>query len=167
MNSKSFMKPVLLTGFRLPVFHGPVLSACVSLGAILHQPRYTVSPYVSDMIHCIENEFHEDQIWFDLKKGAKVKVAWSCLTLQPCGLYSPWDFQDQNTGVGRLSLLQRIFPIQGSNPGLPHSRWMLYQLSQQGSSRIVEWVPYPFSSKSSQPGNQPGVSCIAGRFFTN
>jgi len=35
--------------------------------------------------------------------------------------------------VGSLSLLQRIFPTQGSNPGLPHCRWILYQLSHQGS----------------------------------
>ena len=30
-----------------------------------------------------------------------------------------------------------------------------------------EWVAYPFSSRSSQPRNPTGVSCIAGRFFTN
>ena len=40
-------------------------------------------------------------------------------SLQPHGLYSPWNSPGQNTGVGSLSLLQRIFPTQGSNPGLP------------------------------------------------
>ena len=30
-----------------------------------------------------------------------------------------------------LSLLQGIFPIQGSNPGLQHCRWILYQLSHK------------------------------------
>ena len=40
----------------------------------------------------------------------------------------------KNTGVGSLSLLQRIFPIQESNPGLPHCRRILYQLSRQGVS---------------------------------
>ena len=43
-------------------------------------------------------------------------------SLQPRGLYSPWDSLGQNTGVGSLSLLQGIFPIQGSNPGLLHHR---------------------------------------------
>ena len=43
-------------------------------------------------------------------------------TLQPHGLYSPWNSPGQNTGVGSLSLLQGIFPIQGSNPGLWHCR---------------------------------------------
>ena len=50
-------------------------------------------------------------------------------SLQPHGLYSPWNSLGQNTGVGNLSLLQEIFPIQGSNPGLPHCRQILYQLS--------------------------------------
>ena len=88
-------------------------------------------------------------------------------SLQPHGLQSPWNSPGQNTGVGSLSLLQRIFPTQGSNPGLPHCRWLLYQLSHKGSPRILEWIAYPFSSGSSQPRNQTGVSCIAGKFFTN
>ena len=83
------------------------------------------------------------------------------------GLYSPWNSPGQNTGAGSLSLLQGIFPTQGSNPGLPLCRWILYQLSHKGSPRIMEWVAYPFSRGSSQPRNRTGVSCIAGRFFTN
>ena len=38
-------------------------------------------------------------------------------SLQPLGLYSPWNSLGQNTGLGSLSPLQRIFPTQGSNPG--------------------------------------------------
>ena len=34
------------------------------------------------------------------------------------------------------SLLQGIFPTQGSNPGLPHGKWILYQLSHKGSPDI-------------------------------
>ena len=45
------------------------------------------------------------------------------------------DSPSRNTGVGSLSLLQGIFPIQGSNPGLPHCRWILYQLSHKGSHK--------------------------------
>jgi len=40
-----------------------------------------------------------------------------------------------------------------------------YHLSHQGSPRTPEWVAYPFSSRSSRPRNQTGVSCIAGGFF--
>ena len=49
-----------------------------------------------------------------------------------------------------------IFPIQGSNPGRPHCRWILYQLRHKGSPRILGWIAYPFSSGSSQPGIKPG-----------
>ena len=54
-------------------------------------------------------------------------------SLWPYGLYSPWNSPGQNTGVSSHSLLQGIFPTHGSNPGLPHCRWILYQLSHRGS----------------------------------
>ena len=88
-------------------------------------------------------------------------------SLRPHGLHSPWNSPGNNTGVGSLSLLQGIFPTQGSNPGLPHCRWTVYQLSHKESPRILERVAYPFSSGSSWPRNRTGVSCIAGGFFTN
>ena len=88
-------------------------------------------------------------------------------SLRPHRLYSLWNSPGQNTGVGSLSFLQGIFPIQRSNPGLPHCRWILYQLSHMGSPRVLEWVAYSFSSRSSPPRNWTRVSCIAGRFFTN
>ena len=56
-------------------------------------------------------------------------------------------------------LLQEIFPSQGLNPGLPHWRRILNQLSHKGSPRILEWA-YPFSSRSSQARNQTRVFCI-------
>ena len=67
----------------------------------------------------------------------KTKWKWKSLSLsnslRPQGLYSPWNSPDQDTGVGSCSLLQGIFPTQGSNPGFPHCRWILYQLSHGGS----------------------------------
>ena len=98
-----------------------------------------------------------------LRKGRSVKSD----SLQPHRLYSPWNSPGQNTGVGSLSLLQEIFPTQGSNPGLPHCKRILSQLSHKGSPRILEWVAYPFSSGYSRPRNRTDVSCIAGRFFIN
>ena len=88
-------------------------------------------------------------------------------SLRPHGLYSPWNSPGQNTGVGSRSLLQGIFPTQGSNPGLLHCRQILYQLSHRGGPRILEWVAYPFFSGSSQPRNRTRVSYIAGRFFAS
>ena len=81
--------------------------------------------------------------------------------------YSTWNSPGQNTGVGRLSLLQGIFPTQESNPNLPHCRWILYQLSHKGSPRILEWVAHPFSRGSSWYRNWTGVFCVAGRFITS
>ena len=57
-------------------------------------------------------------------------------SLQPHGLYSLQNSPGRNTGVGSLSLLQKIFPNQGSNPGLPHCRRILYQLRHKGSPCI-------------------------------
>ena len=54
-------------------------------------------------------------------------------SLQPHGLCSPWNSPGQNTGVGSLSLLQDIFPTQGSNLGLPHCSQILSHLSHHGS----------------------------------
>ena len=59
-------------------------------------------------------------------------------SLQPHGLYltrllCPWNSPGKNTGVGCHSLLHGIFLTQESNPGLLHSRQILYHLSHQGS----------------------------------
>ena len=67
-------------------------------------------------------------------------VAQSCQTLGPHGLWPtrslcPWDSSGENTGVSCYALLQGIFPTQGSNPGLPHCGWILYQLGHKGSPR--------------------------------
>ena len=67
-----------------------------------------------------------------------VEVKWSeshsvgSNSVEPRRLYSQWNSPGQNTGVGSLSLLQGIFSTQGLNPGLPHRRRILYQLSSRG-----------------------------------
>ena len=53
--------------------------------------------------------------------------------LQADSLLSEPPRKPRNTGVGSLSLLQRIFPTQESNRGLLHCRRIPYQLSYQGS----------------------------------
>ena len=99
-----------------------------------------------------------------------------CLVAKSCPtLASPWTVAHQDPlsmGFSRqefwsvLPCPPPIFPTQGSNPGLPHCGWILYQLSHKGSPRILGWVAYPLSSGFSQLRNQTGVSCIAGGFFT-
>ena len=75
-------------------------------------------------------------------------------SLRPHGLYSPWNSPGQNTGVGRLSLLQCILPTQGLNPGLPHCRWILYQLSHKGSP---EYTKELYKKGLYDPDNHNGV----------
>ena len=68
----------------------------------------------------------------------RMKVAQSCPTLcDPHGLHSPWNSPGQNTGVGIHSLLQGIFPTQGSNPGLLRCRKFLHQLSHKGGPCLI------------------------------
>ena len=80
----------------------------------------------------------------------KVKVAQSCPTICDPMDYSPWNSSGQNTGVGSLSLLQGFSPTQGSNPGLPHCRWILYQISHKGS---------PFVRLKSESESEVTQSC--------
>ena len=80
------------------------------------------------------------EIGFILKtdKGSLVKSESRSVvfnSLQPHGLYCPWNSPGQNTEVGRLSLLQGIFPTQGLNPGLLRCRQIIYQLSHKGSPK--------------------------------
>ena len=56
-------------------------------------------------------------------------------TLQVDSLLSEPPGKPKNTGKGSLSLLKGIFPTQESNQGLLNCRWILYQLSHQGSSK--------------------------------
>ena len=84
-----------------------------------------------------------------------------CLTLcDPvnCRLLCPWVSPGKNTGVGCHALLEVL---------LLHCRWILHQLSHQGSPVILEWVASPFYSGSSLLRDRTGVSCIAGGFFTS
>ena len=121
----------------------------------------------------------DKKITQNLNRRVKMKVSLSCLTLQPHGLCNhmdsttTWTLQPHGLcnhmdstvhGILQARIPEwvafpfsgGIFPNQGSNPGLPHYRWILYRLSHKGSPRILEWVAYPFSSGSSQPKNRTG-----------
>ena len=81
-------------------------------------------------------------VWISkFKRDLKVKVK-SLSRVRLCGpmdcslsVLCPWDSPGKNTGVGCHFLLQGIFPTQGSNPGLPHCRQILYHLSHQERPR--------------------------------
>ena len=60
--------------------------------------------------------------------------------LQPARLLCPRNSPGKNNGVANCSFRQGILPTQGSNPGLPHCRWILYRLSHHRGPRKLEWV---------------------------
>ena len=64
-------------------------------------------------------------------------------SLRSHGLYSQQNSPGKNTGMGSFYLLQGIIPIQGMNPGLLHCRWILYQLSHEGSPYNVMQIDDP------------------------
>ena len=67
-----------------------------------------------------------------------VKVIQSCLTLcDPMDYTAHGILQARILEWGRLFLLQGIFPTQGSNPGLPNCRRILYQLSPKGRPSVL------------------------------
>ena len=129
--------------------------------------------FVPFLFGFLRNRYHAVKRVRRREQKANSEVKWSeshsvmSDSLRPHGLYSPWNSPGQNTGVGSLSLFQGIFPTQVLNPGLPHCRQILYQLSYKASPRILEWIAYPFSSGSSQSRGLTGVSCTGGGFFAN
>ena len=63
----------------------------------------------------------------------------------------------KNTRVGSLSFLHGIFPTQGSNQGLLHCRWILYQLKPQGKPKntgvgSLSLLQGIFPTQGSNPG---------------
>ena len=94
---------------------------------------------------------HANIIWKKVWKYMKVKAAQSGPTFR-----TPWTIQSMEFSrseywsvpriLGSLSLLQGIFPTQGSNPGLLHCRQFLYSLSHHTSfifPPVKFWISSP------------------------
>ena len=115
--------------------------------------------------------------FFFMRCSSKIFCAVLCLVAPSClmlcdptdcslpGSSVHGDCAGKNTGVGCHAL------FQGSSQSRHRTQvsclQIFYQLSHQGSPRILEWVAYPLSNASSWPRNQTGVFCIAGGFFTS
>ena len=70
-------------------------------------------------------------------------------------------------GVGSHSLLQGNLPNPEIEPWSPTLQVDSLPAEPPEKPRILEWVAYPISSRSSRPRNQTRVSCIADGFFTS
>ena len=138
----------------------------IHLSHLQHRSRQDTSLIPSFLIHRIEIM---DIYLIGLLAKLDISESWSVMSdsLWSHELHSSWNSPDQCTGMGSLSLHQGIFPTQGSNPGLSHSRQILYCLSHQGSPRILERLAYHFSRDLPHPGIEPVSPAFAGRFFTN
>ena len=91
-----------------------------------------------------------------------------CLVIQLCpSLWNPMEYSlpgssahgsspGKNTGVSCSVLLQGIFPNQGSHPGLPYWKWILYQLSPREAQEY--WCGQPTPS----PGDLPDLGIELG-----
>ena len=118
--------------------------------------------YIFSCVH-----FSEYNIYIYVHVCAVLRlVTQSCPTLcnpmdcSPPGSSVQRDSPGKNTEVGCHTLLQGIFPNQGSNPYLPHCRHSLYGLSRQGIPAILVWVADPFSRRLANPGIEPGSTIL-------
>ena len=107
-------------------------------------------------------------------------------------LFCPWDFPGNSPGVDCHFLLQRIFPTQGSNPGLSHCRQTLYWMGHQGSllaqscptlcnpmdcslpgssirwifqARVLEWVAVSFSMRHHRTYQKNQRELVCNKIF--
>ena len=117
---------------------GPHSVECASL-CIWINPLLTyhfVSHWILSVIRHQEPELHQ------VLKPGTVDFGWvrvpAMWVLVPSRVLAGFESQSKVnhfkiTETGRHSLLQGIFPTQGSKSVLPHCRWILYCLNHQGS----------------------------------
>ena len=110
---------------------------CVSMYYVLSHVWLFMTPWTIVCQDPLSMEFSRQTCWSGLpfpspmhgsEKWKLLSLVW--LFVDPTG---PWNSPGQNLRVGGRSLLQGIFPTQGSNPCLPHCKWILYQLSHEGT----------------------------------
>ena len=114
--------------------HG-ILQARILEWVVISFSRGSSQPKDRTCVSCIGKRIlYHCTNWF--VSHSVVSNSWWPHGLYPTRFLCPSDFPGKNTGVGSHSLLQRILPNQGSNPGLLNDRQILYCLSHQGSPII-------------------------------
>ena len=113
---------------------------------ICHCCAITTSYQVQTLLRCT---------WHELLYLLQVWIQPLLLSLQPdARLYMPCVY----VRVSLQSWLALCEPMDYSRP--------LFSVHGILQARILDWVAFPFSRRSSQPRDGTQVSCIAGRFFT-
>ena len=90
-----------------------------SLGIFLTRRLNLGLPHCRQILYQLSHQQSLQRALFSVLSHSVISDSWWPRGLQPTRLLCPWDFLGNNTGVGSHSLLQGIFPTQGSNPGLP------------------------------------------------
>ena len=85
-------------------------------------------------VHGISQGRILEWVAFPFSRGSSQPRDWTQVSHIAGRIFTSWATgKPKNTGVGSLSLLQWIFPTLESNWGLLHCRWVIHQLSYQGS----------------------------------
>ena len=130
-----------------------IVISYVNLLSIHSKALHVIFLYIYFPTHLITHFSRNICDWMNWKGGGAQRNGENIATLQgkwklfypdllfatawtvACRLLYSWNFPGKNIGVGRHSLLQHIFPTEGSNPYLVHCRQILNQLSYQGLHR--------------------------------
>ena len=106
--------------------------------------------------------------WLPGKPYARMKWTWKSKSLSHVQLFAtPWTLQSMEFSMPEAFPFSRGFSNSGMEPRSPALQADSLPAEPQGKPRILEWVAYPFFSRSSWPRNRTRVPCIAGGFFTN
>ena len=89
---------------------------------------------MTSTLQCAWLDSHPLHLWM-AESGPPPSWEWKLLSCVQLFVtpWTSWNYSGQKTRVGSHSLLQGTFPTQELNPGLLHYRWILCQLSYQGS----------------------------------
>ena len=96
---------------------------------LLSRVRLLATPWTAAYQAPQSMGFSRQEYWSGVPLPSPKSRSVMSISLRPHGLYSPWNYPGQNTGLGSLSLLQGIFLSQGSNPHLYVScigTWIIY-----------------------------------------
>ena len=122
------------------VIHGIFQTRILELVAFPFS-RGSSQPRDQTQVSCIAGGFFTSWV---TRAVHKVKFTQSCPTLcdtMDCTVHGI--LQPRILEWVAFPFCKGIFPIQWSNRGLPHCRWILHQLSHQGISRIVKAMVFP------------------------
>ena len=124
---------------------------------------------VTSTLQCAWLDSHPLHLWM-AESGHPPSWKWKSLSCVRFFVtpWTLWNYPGQNTRVGSRSLLQGIFPTQQLNPGLLHYRWILCQLSYQGSPSwrsislpflLLLYLILLFSGRVTNPGEVIQACC--------